>query len=175
MALIQLSATYLGLDRLDEAERTLVTACRPGFESASPSAGIERRIIGSRIALARGQLGDALHHHRALCAQIDGFRFARGRGYVLSVVARIELAAFGRVSDEHLQQLSDDYQRARELANQDYIAASLVMALKAIGRCQDADELLRDYLHIHRRERGALPNDLAALSAELSGLGGPTP
>jgi DNA-binding SARP family transcriptional activator/tetratricopeptide (TPR) repeat protein len=128
--------------------------------------------ISARIALAEGRPAEARMWVDEHLSQMRHDQVAQRRAYRAALAVAVELATNGHATDASLAELQSEYVMTRENLFQGFASYALFTGLKSVGRGDDAERMLTEYLTIYRREPWAPPSHLPEMM--LSWIDGPT-
>jgi hypothetical protein len=121
----------------------------------------------TRIAFETGQLLEAVRTYNELEPSSPTYSVCR-KGYRLALEIRVHLVQ--GIVNERLRGLVQELEKAhltmRAWGPQDFEVHALYLGLVGVGCKPRANQLLRDYVHLHRKEPWPLPSCIA-LAAQL--------
>jgi hypothetical protein len=120
---------------------------------------------GFELALSNGDVDSA----RRILEDIRTFsvgQSVRGKSYHRSAAIRLaQLDPQFDCNDETLAELRELYSAAKRLGSADGVTLALCEVLLRRGKRYEVRQLLDDYIHSSRRERGVIPPSLEKLVA----------
>jgi hypothetical protein len=106
------------------------------------------------LAMRQGRYAEAREYFLAPLRHYTILEGARYRGVMLSYILRIQQLSSGtNLSRGELDELRELYDKGKQLGGQDTLVEALWCALILEGDATAANQLLRDFLLVHRRER----------------------
>lgn len=128
----------------------------------------ERVSLAARLALEEGNYSEALALYEGTILRLNSSQTINRRTAVLALGVRIGIKAKlpAETLRETVHHLHDAHLASRSNGLQDFEAVSLYLGLAAIGRHDEANVLLREYVDKHRREKWPVPQEIAEYLAE---------
>jgi DNA-binding SARP family transcriptional activator len=135
---------------------------------------LEFGAIGARLALIEGDGGTAFRRWGRERSDAQNDRVLHRRKYNCALQLGIDLAGSGIPNQETLECLIQSFRASKRGVHQSFSISILYAALLRVGRSNDAEEVLKDYLVNQRREPWPLPtyliNGALELGANLQGV-----
>jgi tetratricopeptide (TPR) repeat protein len=121
--------------------------------------------IGLRLALHDGNVKLARELVHADLPELLSDPVAYRRTYGLALLVAVELVEDATLQVEAVSALETSHLVCRRCSGQAFATFVLVSALRRLGRPSRADQLLQEYLQVHRREPTPAPMYLLTLTA----------
>ena len=159
-ALIILANLSLETGRISEAKHSLELLESTPIGLDDHFCQLETRTIGARIALLEGRANDAHLLLEDYLAEPRANEPPHRRAYDAALRIAIDLGMGEIPSAATLKELRDAHYLTRANTFQAFPAFALFAGLRVAGDIAEAGQILREYLHVHRREAWPAPVQL---------------
>jgi tetratricopeptide (TPR) repeat protein len=131
----------------------------------------DRLYMFARLALDEGNFGEAADRYVELAARTSSSESAKRQSAVLALGIRIGIQQHASIErlGRTVAQLEAAHLQNRSWGAQDFEAHALALGLRYCGELEKGLLLLAEYVTIHRRDGGPLPQEISDLLRELRG------
>jgi DNA-binding SARP family transcriptional activator/tetratricopeptide (TPR) repeat protein len=160
----------LEIGRFDEARAWHLRLCGVPLDPSDRYAFVEREAIALRLALASDAPQEARKHVPMTFDEAIKDPIHHRRSYNLALRIAAMMACGEVVSVDAIEKLEESFATSRTSVHQSFSAFILYVALAKHGQLNRAEQTLRDYETIHRREPWPASRQLLATIARSCGL-----